>query len=149
MVGTLLRSSDNSSIRLRPKNAPSIKYSIRFRLSLRIFRLSRPWNDRPWISTNLFLFRSKIWRFFITEKMPLGKEESLWKINTWLSHSYMQKPPNMMKKAWLHSVLLKTNIFHLFLASKSSSKDVRLSRHPVSRDTIRFPFKFSFLEKRQ
>jgi hypothetical protein len=51
-------------------------------------------------------------RFFITEKMPLGNEESL------------------------------------FLASKSSSKDVKLSKQPVSRDTMRLPFRFSFLKRK-
>ena len=49
-------------------------------------------------------------RFFMTEKIPFGNEESL------------------------------------FFASKSSSRDVKLSKHPVSRDTIRLPFRFSFLK---
>ena len=49
-------------------------------------------------------------RFFMTEKIPFGNEESL------------------------------------FFASKSSSRDVKLSKHPLSRDTIRLPFRFSFLK---
>ena len=71
----LLRSKDISSMLVSPKKAPSIKNSIWLRLSRKTFRFSRPWNVRPWISTNLFLLTSSSMRDFICVNNPLGKEE--------------------------------------------------------------------------
>ena len=82
-----------------------------FVLRKRVFKFAK-------LSPNI-RFPSFIWqsqalqltcRFFITENIPFGNEESL------------------------------------FLASRSSSRDVKLSKHPVSRETIRFPLRFNFLK---